>query len=315
MSRSMKTLGLLIQRNIKLYFKDRITFFMSLISPLILLLLFVTFLQNVYENSLTAFLPKDLILPDSVVNAFTGGWLMSAILGVSCVTIAFCSNIVMVTDKVSGHVTDLLVSPVRRDILALSYYIANVLTTLIVCSIALGVGLLYLSAVGWYLSMMDVLLILADMALCILFGTSLAAVVEYFISSQGGISAVATLVSSMYGFLCGAYMPLSQFSEPIRNVAALIPGTYGAVLLKNHFMRGALAELGGVLPEEGIEGIRKSFDHYLYFFGHKVEEWQMYAVLIVSVVVLLGVYVLINVLKNRRKKGAAIGRVAPAAGE
>ena len=116
-------------------------------------------------------------------------------------------------------------------------------------------GLLYLSAVGWYLSMMDVLLILADMALCILFGTSLAAVVEYFISSQGGISAVATLVSSMYGFLCGAYMPLSQFSEPIRNVAAMIPGTYGAVLLKNHFMRGALAELSGVLPEEGIEGI------------------------------------------------------------
>ncbi len=46
------TISNLVSRNIKLYFKDTGTFFTSLLSPMILLVLFVTFLGNVYENSL-----------------------------------------------------------------------------------------------------------------------------------------------------------------------------------------------------------------------------------------------------------------------
>ena len=41
----------LVTRNTKCYFKDKFTFFMSLITPLILLILFVTFLKNVYVDS------------------------------------------------------------------------------------------------------------------------------------------------------------------------------------------------------------------------------------------------------------------------
>ena len=33
----------------------------------------------------------------------------------------------------------------------------------------------------------------------------------------------------MYGFLCGAYMPIAQFAEPIRNFVVFIPEHMGAV--------------------------------------------------------------------------------------
>ena len=200
----------------------------------------------------------------------------------------------------TGRRKDLLVSPVRRDVLAISYYLANVLATLIVCMAALGVGLLYLATVGWTLTAGDVAGIVGDTLLCLLFGTALAALVEHFISSQGGISAVATLVSSMYGFLCGAYMPLSQFSEPIRNFAACIPGTHGVVLLRQHFMRGAIDKLAEGIPAEGIEAIRKAFDNELFFFGHRVSSGQMVAVLLIAWVVLLAAYVLVQFAQNRR---------------
>ena len=47
----MTGLGALIRRNIKLYFKDKGMFFTSLITPLILLVLYSTFLGSVYEDS------------------------------------------------------------------------------------------------------------------------------------------------------------------------------------------------------------------------------------------------------------------------
>ena len=47
----MTGLGALIKRNVKLYFRDKGMFFTSLITPIILLVLYTTFLKNVFEES------------------------------------------------------------------------------------------------------------------------------------------------------------------------------------------------------------------------------------------------------------------------
>lgn len=46
-----KKLISLVSRNTKCYFKDKFTFFMSLLTPIILFVLFVTFLRNIYIES------------------------------------------------------------------------------------------------------------------------------------------------------------------------------------------------------------------------------------------------------------------------
>ena len=90
---------ILIKRNIKLFFKDKGMFFTSLITPAILLVLYVTFLGNVYRDSFTSNLPNSLKLSESIIEGLVGGQLISSILAVSCVTVAFCSNFLMVQDK------------------------------------------------------------------------------------------------------------------------------------------------------------------------------------------------------------------------
>ena len=274
---------------------------MSLITPLILMVLFVTFLKRVYETNLVGMI-GGMEITASALNGFTGSWLISSILGVSCITVAFCSNIIMVEDRINGSVSDLLVAPVKRNILALSYYVANFFTTLIVVFTALTVGLIYLGVVGWYLSAADVLYVVLDVILYTLFGTALTAVVEHFISTRGGISAVATLVSSMYGFLCGAYMPVSQFSQGIRNFVSMLPGTYGVVLLRKHLMGGVVDSLSGSMPREALDGIRSGFDMDFTFFGHQVQSWHMVLVVAGATVLLMAVYILLNALQNKRKE-------------
>lgn len=293
-------LGSLIKRNTKLFFKDKGLFFTSLITPLILLVLYVTFLGNVYHDSFATAFPEGMEVPEKLLDAAVGGQLISSLLAVCCVTVAFCSNMLMVQDKVTGARKDLTITPVKNTTMALGYYISTLVSTLAICLIAAGAGFLYLGNVGWYLSGKDVMLILSDVFLLVMFGVALSSIINFFLSSQGQISAVGSIVSSMYGFLCGAYMPISQFSEGLRNTLAFLPGTYATSLLRNHTLRGVFAELeADNYPEEIIEILKDVIDCNVYFFDNKVELQTMYIILGGSVILLVGIYVLMNVLKRK----------------
>ncbi|MBQ3000068.1 MAG: ABC transporter permease [Clostridia bacterium] len=292
----------LMKRNVKLFFKDKGMFFTALITPMILLVLYATFLGNVYEDSFRQGLGNASI-SDELMQACVGGQLVSSILAVSCVTVAFCSNMLMVQDKTNGSRRDLVISPVKASTLSVAYYAATLLSTLLICLVATAICLGYLAVVGWYLSVADVLWLILDVVLLATFGTALSSVVNFFLSTQGQISAVGTIVSSGYGFICGAYMPTSQFSDGLQKVISFLPGTYGTSLLRNHALRGALAELEAQgIPAEAVEEMRKVMDCNLYFFDRKVSIGAMLAVLLVSVAVLLGAYILLN-LRKMKKSG------------
>lgn len=296
----MTVLSCLIRRNIKLFFKDKGMFFTSMITPLILIVLFVTFLGNVYRSSFTSNIPAGMAMPDTLTEGFVGGFLFSSLLAVCCVTVSFCANLLMVQDKVTGARRDLTISPVKPWVLSLGYYLSTVIVTAIICYIALGVCFVYLSIVGWYLSGADILLAILDVALLVLFGTALSSVICFFLSTQGQISAVSTIVSSVYGFLCGAYMPLSQFSEALRNVLGFLPGTYGTVLLHNHLMGGVMTELeNSYFPQTFVDTLRDVFDNNIYFFGEQVSIGTMYAILSGTIILLIVAYVLLNSKKGK----------------
>lgn len=299
----MTGLGTLIKRDSKLFFKDKGMFFTSLITPAILLVLYVSFLGNVYRESFEAGMAGMISVSDRLINATVGGELFSSILAVCCVTVAFCSNMLMVQDKVTGARRDLTMTTAKKSTLAIGYYLATVISTLIVCLIATGLCFAYIASVGWYLSLADVLCILLDVVLLVLFGTALSSIINVFLSSQGQISAVGAVVSAGYGFLCGAYMPISNFGEGLQKALSFLPGTYGTSLLRNHALRGVFEEMSAQgFPAEVVESIKDSIDCNLYFFGDKVELSAMYGIVASSVVLLIGVYVLINILRKENKR-------------
>lgn len=301
----------LVGRNTKCYFKDKFTFFMSLITPMILFILFVTFLRNVYIDSFnSAFSSNNLVVSDKIINGCAGAWLMSSILSVSAVTVGFCSNIIMVDDKISLSVNDFRVSPVKGTTVSVAYFISNFLVTFIVLICVMLIGHIYLAIIGWYIPVGDTFMIIVDILCGVLFGTLLAGVVESFISTQGGLSAVSTLVSSMYGFICGAYMPISTFSKGLQNVLSLLPGTYGVGIMRNHYLNGYMnaftEEMRANFVDENIissviDGMKDSFDANLYSFGTKIPLGAMYGILLGTCAVLLVAYVMIVIFKNKSK--------------
>ena len=296
----MTGLRALIRRNCKLFFKDKGMFITSLITPAVLLVLYTTFLAGVYRDAFTSSLPSNLTLDSKLLGGLVGGQLVSSLLAVSCVTVAFCSNMLMVQDKVTGARRDLQLTPVKPATMALGYYCATLCSTLLVCLVAAGLGLLYLGKVGWYLTAGDVALLLGDIVLLVFFGTALSSIINLFLSTQGQISAVGTIVSSGYGFICGAYMPINSFSAGLQRAMSFLPGTYGTALLRNHALAGAFREMRSVgFPAEIVESIRDSIDCNLYFFGEKVSIGTMYLVLCGTIAVLSALYILFNLRKKK----------------
>ena len=118
----MRTVFALIKRNRQLFFRDKGMLISSLITPIILIVLYATFLQNVYKDSLQSALPGGMNVSEKLVNGTVAGQLAAALLAVSCVTVTFCVNLTMIQDKASGARKDFDVSPVHRPTLYIGYF-------------------------------------------------------------------------------------------------------------------------------------------------------------------------------------------------
>ena len=298
----MKKIINLTIRNIKVYFSDKAMFLTSLITPVILLILYATFLSNVFQSTFVDAMPKGIELSKRLINGLVKGQLVASLLSVSCITVAFCSNMLMVQDKVNGNIKDLMITPTDKKTLAISYFLASFISTLIVNLFALILCLIYIASSGWFMNLTDVLLIILNVVILTLFGCILSSIINSFLSTQGQISAIGTIVSSMYGFIAGAYMPMSQFSNGLRKILLYLPTTYGTALMKNSVMNGPFRELKKIIPGNIVNSLKEALDIRLLLNGHVVEVSTMYLIIISTIIILFIIYILKNTLSNKNIK-------------
>ena len=107
----MNTIFVLVNRNRKLFFRDKGMLISALITPLILIVLYGTFLANVYKDSFRSSLPVAFAVADKLINGAVAAQLAAGLLAVSCVTVTFCVNLTMIQDRANGTRKDFNVSP------------------------------------------------------------------------------------------------------------------------------------------------------------------------------------------------------------
>ena len=98
----MRTVLALMDRNRKLFFKDKGMLFTSMITPVILIVLYATFLAKVFKDSFTAAIPDMITISDKLINGTVAAQLTASLMAVSCITVTFCVNLTMVQDKANG---------------------------------------------------------------------------------------------------------------------------------------------------------------------------------------------------------------------
>ncbi len=91
-----------------------------------------------------------------------------------------------------------------------------------------------------------------------------------------------------------------SLAKGIAAVLKFLPGTYGTVLLHEHFMGKAIEAMPDVAGLK--DTIRSSFDCKIDFFGQGVAQWVSYLVIVGTIAVLVVGYILLLSLRGRKLK-------------
>lgn len=264
-------LGYLVRRALGVFLKDKLSVFLALLSPLIVLVLYIFFLGDLQTDSLLAYFPAGTV-DESAAQAFVDSWMIAGVLGTATITVSFSANSVMVGDRERGVLGDFLAAPVKKSVLIGGYFVFNFVVTVVICTVVFLIGLVYLAASGsFFMSAADVFAALGTVLFAALSATLISVLVCAAFPTQGALGGFVGIVSAAIGFLIGAYMPLGTFPDGVEYAAGVLPGTHAAGLFRNFFMRGALKNLTAGLPAGVSDEIAESFSMTFGFFGAEAD--------------------------------------------
>lgn len=299
MINDIKTLFSLVRRGIKIFLTDKATVFFSLLAPLIIFMLYLLFLGDIQIDSVKGYM-EGMPIDDSIIQATVDSWMLAGVVAVSAITVSFSAMHLNIADRETGVNADMLVSPVKRRILSLSYLVYNFIVTVIILAVVIVIAFVYLAASGsWYMSAGDAFLIIACSLISALSASILSTVFSIFIKTQSAHGAIVGILSAAIGFLIGAYMPVSMFPTAIQYFVLFIPGTYSSAILRNLFMNGAVAKIAEVSPF-AAEGIREGFSLDMNLFGHTVDAGYYWLIFACAIVLTIVIYALIIFIRNHK---------------
>ncbi|WP_312178427.1 ABC transporter permease [Arthrobacter sp.] len=238
-------------RNLRLFFRDRLGVFFSLLSALVVFLLYTLFLGNLQTEGLGESFPQ---ASSGEIKAFVDSWMFAGILGITSITTALAAMTVFVDDSGSGRFRDFLVSPIQRGKLILGYLLSATLISLIMTGLMLAVSLVYLYAVnGVTLGAAELLRTCGYLALSCVAFAALSAFVVSFIRTAGAYSALSTIVGTVLGFLAGSYIPVGSFPDGVRTFVSALPFMQSSMLVRQEMTADTLPAMTGGQPAATAE--------------------------------------------------------------
>lgn len=232
----------LIKRNMKMFVRDRMAFFLSLLSVLILLILYKVFLSQIQIDGIKAAMGVKNI-PSDVVT-MVNYWLVSGLVTITSMSSTLGAYGVSVDDRQHHRVDDFmltLISPIKIEV---SYMIAAVaigsLITFLLYVISVvvligGSGLL----IGFLTTLKVMLLIILSSALSLL----VVYPFMYLIKTNSQFASFSTIIGTAIGFLTGVYISIGSVTASIKNVITWFPLTPINSLIKHLIMKDSLNEV------------------------------------------------------------------------
>lgn len=281
----MRSIAVLTGRNLRVFFRDRVGVFFSLLSALILIALYGLFLGGIQVDSLKTWFPT---ASDADVRWFVNSWVFAGITMITTLTTSIAALGVFVDDNVSGRFGDFIVSPIRRSHLILGYMIAGFIVSVVMTSLIISIGQLYLMVQGDdLLSPTNAGETLGAVLLSSAAFSALAAFAVTFLRSTGAFTALSTVVGSLIGFFSGAYVPSGTLPASVADGINVLPFAQAAMLIRAPYTEQAVAALVGGQAEAAsavrtFYGMSASVGGFVVTAGVAVSTLVIVAVLFAS---------------------------------
>lgn len=233
----------LIVRHIKLFIRDKASVFFSILSVLIIILLYVLFLGESISSSLPKFKERDL---------FTFLWMFAGLLAVTTVTTPLGALGKSIEDKSSKRDEDLLMTRIHRRTLVYSYIWYSFFIGCMLTILLFVFGYIYIY-IAFNVKLAVSFSFVGVIFLSIFMHTWIFYLLVSYLRTMGAFSGFSTIIGTLIGFLAGIYVPIGILPPYIQKVMILFPTTQTTVLLRNLLLADTLDSIKVLFPSESYD--------------------------------------------------------------
>lgn len=289
----------LISRNRKVYTRDRLAFFMSFLSVIILILVYQIFLGKIQLDAIKAALRSNTVSSDTI--HMVNYWLIAGLTTIISMTSTLGAFGVMVSDKEKKLNEDFKVSPISNIKIELSYAIFAVLfgivMTMFSCIFAIGIFNGFNSLLEY--SAMDYLTILGIVSLGTVLSAAMILPILAFIHTSSAFTTLSTIVGTFIGFISGVYLSIDSVGKALQQVMTWFPLTQINSLLKQVLMKGSIAKVFDKANEATVSNYKESYGVVLRNAdGERLSNHFMLIYIIALILILLAIHFIIKKVKK-----------------
>ena len=284
----------LTKRNLLVFFKDKQSILFSMLTSIIVFGLYMLFLKGTFVEAINGVVENipalSTLIKQDDLRMFSDLILLTGIMGSAMITVPYNCLTLVVRDREYNVDKDMLATPVKRWQIIFSYFTSAALSAIIMTAVILTFGLIILGMHGdIHMTAADLIRTYAVVALGSVSSTALFITIVMFFKTSSASGAFFGILSAVAGFVIGAYIPISQFSDRVQTVCNIFPGSHAVILLRNTLMNGLLKSIddsiGGVDNGMFTQSLKNIFTFRAQLFGKTLEVGQMTVYIIVLIVV------------------------------
>ncbi len=243
----MKNILALTKRNCLLFIRSKQVVFSSLISSIILIVLYFLFIANLYSQGFNELMGSNL--STNQIHAMIYIQMIMGVLVINSVSLSTGMFQFMARDIEIQKTNAFLLTKTKPYQIMLSYLISALLVSFLLNLITLIVSVIIIGATtGIWLGGGAFFAIVGVMLLSTIIGCAIMLLITSIVRSSVAIGVISGFLGSVLGFLCGIYMPYSNMGKEAVYVGSLLPFTHLTIWLKQIALGDIFKQIG--IPQE-----------------------------------------------------------------
>jgi multidrug/hemolysin transport system permease protein len=220
-------------RQLKLYFRDKVSVFFSLLSVMIIIGLYVLFLGDIVSSG-----------QGQDYRTMMDQWIMSGVIAVGGFTTTLGAFGILVDDKTKKIDRDFIVAPIKPTVRVLAYLLSALIIGTLMSLVTLIFAQIYILVYGGpLLTLRELVMVFALIILNVLTSSSIVFLLIIFIKTATTFSTVSTIVGTIIGFVMGIYVPIGNLPGAVQTVIKFFPTSHAAVLFRTVMMERSLDQV------------------------------------------------------------------------
>lgn len=260
----------LMKRNMLNYFYDKSSIFFSMLSVLLLIVVYVLFLGQLQIDNIT-----ELVGNVDGIDGLTLSWLVAGLVVTSTLTVSLSTMSDIVTDRENKMFQDFYVAPIKRYSIVFAYIVSSIIIAVMMSYLTFILGALYIGfTTSIWIPFTSWIWMFLIISLSTTLFSSMSFVVLSFIKTTSAAGTINTLIGTLIGFFAGIYVPFGAFSESFQNIIQLNPAAQIVVMMRQLMTAPYINEVFEGVPIDALSDYKNAYGITLTLFDQNISfEW------------------------------------------